>query len=289
MYSCYEAGPCGYWLHRELSKLGVNNVVIAPTNLSGRRKTDKQDSRKLVDELDRYVKGNREAMSVVSVPNEEQERRRDLFRHRQRLGKEKSRLAMQGASLLLKEQVRLGQAWCKKGNWERLEKEMPASVIYLLGQLKQAIELLNTQHQEVTKRLESMAKQLEVKAPSGVGVLSCLALLLETIEWSRFRNRRNVGSYTGLCPSQHSTGETVRMGSIDHHGNPRVRQVLIEAAWRLLRYQPDYPPLAKLKQAQGSRARRKAVVAVARRLAIDLWRLATHRSTPEKLGLNMAA
>ena len=112
---------------------------------------------------------------------------------------------------------------------------------------------------------------------------------LEVIDWSRFQNRRQVASYTGLCPGEHSTGQTRRELSIDKHGNRRVRRALIEAAWRLLLWQPDYPPLQKVRAAQSSRGRKRAIVAVARRLAIDLWRLATGQTTREKVGLAATA
>jgi transposase len=94
--------------------------------------------------------------------------------------------------------------------------------------------------------------------------------LLEVSDWHRFKNRRQVASYTGLCPGEHASGETQRELSIDKHGNRRVRRVLIEAAWHLAMWQPDYPPLAKLRAAQGGRARKCAIVAGARRLVIDL-------------------
>ena len=125
----------------------------------------------------------------------------------------------------------------------------------------------------------------DCSAPRGIGVRTWLTLLLEVIDWSRFKNRRQVASYTGLCPGEASSGQTRRELSIDKHGNRRVRHALIEAAWRLAMWQPNYPPLQKLHAAQGARARKRAIVAVARRLAIDLWRLATGQTTREKVGL----
>ena len=132
--------------------------------------------------------------------------------------------------------------------------------------------------------------QLEARAPDdlpkAVGKLSWVLLECEMCDWSRFNNRRQVASYTGLCSGVHQSGQSCRSGPINRHGNPRVRQVLIEMVWRLARWQPHYPPVAKLVEgvARGA-ARRKIAVAAARRLAIDLWRLATHQSTPEKVGL----
>ena len=110
-------------------------------------------------------------------------------------------------------------------------------------------------------------------------------------DWQRFANRRQVGSYTGLCPSEYSTGQTRLQGAITKHGNPRVRAALVEAAWRLVRFQPHYRALQKWRHvlAKGAlatgAARKKAIVALARQLAIDLWRLRTGQLTKESLGL----
>lgn len=287
-YACYEAGPCGYWLHRELIRLGVENIVVAPTNLSGRRKTDKRDARKLVEALERYLGGNREAFSVVTVPSPEQEQRRGLTRHRAALVKQRRRCVQQGCSLLLLHGLPGNGAWRTKRQWAQEQTQLPAWLLARLADWKQMAELCDTQIRALDDQIAALAQTLQLSAPKGVGVLTSLILLLETVAWSRFKNRRQVASYTGLCPSEFTTGETRKQGSIDKHGNPRVRHALIEAVWRLLRWQPAYPPLKRLQAARDSRARRKAVVAVARRLAIDLWRLATGKATAEKLGLVLA-
>lgn len=288
-HSCYEAGPCGYWLHRELHSLGVNNIVVAPTNLSGRRKTDKRDARKLVEALDRYLAGNTDAFSVVTVPTPEQEQRRGLPRHRSSLVKQRKRCMQQGSSLLLCQGIRLGGSWCVKRHWERLQHQAPAWVLERLCQWKELLALYDRQIDAVDIQIQELAKQLKMSVPKGLGTLTCLILLLESIDWSRFKNRRQVSSYTGLCPSEFSSGESRKQGCIDRHGNPRVRHALVEAVWRLAQWQPDYPPLRRLAQAKDGRARRKAVVAIARRLAVDLWRLATGQTTPDKLGLIMVS
>ncbi|HWA10851.1 MAG TPA: transposase, partial [Opitutaceae bacterium] len=106
----------------------------------------------------------------------------------------------------------------------------------------------------------------------------------------RFRNRRQVASYTGLCPSEHSSGQSRLQGSITRHGNPRVRHLLVEAVWRLFKFQPHYRAIAKWVPAltalkiSGAR-KKKIIVAIARQLAVDLWRIATGRTTAAALGL----
>jgi len=113
----------------------------------------------------------------------------------------------------------------------------------------------------------------------------------EVGSWNRFANRRQVGSYTGLCPGEYSSGKTRLQSCVTKHGNPRLRAALVELAWRLVRFQPNYKAVRKWKQtlskgalATGA-ARKKAIVAVARQLAVDLWRVRTGRVEQETLGL----
>jgi transposase len=104
IFSCYEAGPTGYWLHRQLELLGVTNYVVCPTPLDSRHKgvnTDKTDALELLVRLDRYVAGNRKAFSVVCVPTPEQEQKRALSRQREQLQRKRLSFAAQGRMLLL--------------------------------------------------------------------------------------------------------------------------------------------------------------------------------------------
>jgi transposase len=109
--------------------------------------------------------------------------------------------------------------------------------------------------------------------------------------WARFGNRRQVGSYTGLCPGEYSSGQTRVQSCVTKHGNPRLRAALVETAWRLVRFQPEYRAVRKWRHllskgalATGA-ARKKAIVAVARQLAVDLWRIRTGQLQPADLGL----
>jgi transposase len=120
-----------------------------------------------------------------------------------------------------------------------------------------------------------------------LGALTAALLGSEILDWRRFKNRRQVASYTGLCPSEASSGEKRKQGSISKHGNPHIRHQLVEAVWRLEAWQPAYPPIKKLREASGTRSRKRAAVAVARRLAIDLWRIETGQCSARKLGLKL--
>jgi transposase len=289
IYACYEAGPCGYWLHRRLVELGVESYVVAPVALNGRRKNDQRDARALCEQLDRYLRGHRHAFSPVAVPTPEQEQERALVRHRQALLKSLGRCAQQGRSLMLQQGHRVRGKWWSLRRWEELKETLPTWLVALLADFQAQAQLFHRQILAQDKQIAELVQTKKVDAPRGIGALTWLTLLLEVIDWHRFKNRRQVASYTGLCPGEHSSGETRRELSIDKHGNRRVRRALIEAAWRLAMWQPDYPPLEKLRAAQGGRSRKRAIVAVARRLAIDLWRIATAQTTREKVGLGALA
>ncbi len=286
--SCYEAGPCGYGLHRQLTAMGVTNYVVVPQRWDehGKRvKTDARDARELCDRLDRYVRGNTKAFSVVQVPTPEQEQRRAVGRQRGSLVKERQRCVVRGHGLMLGQGIHAPSGWWEPKQWSLFQAELPE---WLRAQVQtwqaQAVHL-DEQISQWSLRVEQQAAGQII--PKGVGELTAALLAGEILDWHRFDNRRQVASYTGLCPSEHSSGERRRQGGVSKHGNPRVRHQLVEACWRLLQWQPDYPPLRKLRAATGKRARKRAVVASARRLAIDLWRINTGQCTAEKLGLKL--
>lgn len=288
---CYEAGPCGYWLHRRLVAAGAESYVVVPQCWDPERKrvkTDRRDARKLCDALDRWLDGNLEAFSVVRVPSEREEQLRSIGRQRANLVKERQRCVVRGHGLALSQGLRLEEGWWREKQWTRLALEVPEWLREQLGRWQAQALRYDEDVAHWTKRLVEIADGLELVLLKGVGKLTTVLIHLEVCEWARFQNRRQVASYTGLCPSEYSSGGKRRQGSISKHGNPRIRHLLVEAVWRLQQYQPDYPPLKILQAATGARTRKRAVVAVARRLAIDLWRIHTKQCTPEKLGLKLA-
>jgi transposase len=140
----------------------------------------------------------------------------------------------------------------------------------------------------LTVQLQSAAT---AEQPRGLGAMTSVIIDREIGDWQRFHNRRQVASYTGLCPGEHSSGNTRLQSCVTKHGNPRLRAALVELAWRLVRFQPTYHPgrkgratLAKGALATGA-ARKKTIVAVARQLGVDLWRIKTGRLSAQSLGL----
>jgi transposase len=290
VHSCYEAGPFGYVLHRRLTALGVQNLVVRPRDWSAygeRVKTDGRDAGALCSCLDRYLAGNRGALAVVRVPTEAEEAARAVGRQRQSLARERVRLILQGKSAALLQGLRLPKNW-----WE--PKVLPGLAATLLPELRAQLGIWQRVLLSVDAELQALTIQLQQAAPAGLplglGPMTWELLTREVGDWQRFRNRRQVASYTGLCPSEHSSGQTRRRGAITRHGNPRLRHLLIEAVWRLCEFQPQYHAIAKWHAAltalrlSGAR-KKKIIVAIARQLAVDLWRLATGRTTAAALGL----
>lgn len=288
VYSCYEAGPCGYSLHRALTQAGATNYVVSPRTLSDGRqqKTDGLDARALVDQLDRYLRGNQKAFSPIVVPSVEEEDAREEGRLRDQFKNDRLAWEARGRSLLLYKGHHVTGPWWRERTWKELKTTLPEALAQSLEIMRTAIAALDEQERALRQRIEASAPK---DLPKGVGALTWI-LLLREIGWRDFKNRRQVGSYTGLCPGVHQSGTQQRNGSINRYGNPRVRALLIEMVWRLVRWQPDYPPVRALVEGvvRGA-ARRKCAVAAARRLAIDLWRLSTAQTTPEKLKLHVPA
>jgi transposase len=289
VHSCYEAGPLGYGLHRALMAMGIQNVVVRPQNwdeLGKGVKTDKTDALALVQRLDRYVQGNTKQLAVIRVPTPEQELARSQSRQREQLMAHRIRFEAQGRSLLLFNGLRIKGRWWKAPQWKRLELQGPPGVLDLLVVIRDLLLAVQVQLEAATARLEKAA----TPQPRGVGALTSQVLEREILSWDRFKNRRQVASLTGMCPRVRASGKSQRSGSITKHGNRRLRTALIELAWRCVRYQSNYQPVKRwwpvLASRQASSAsKKKAIVAIGRRLAIDLWRLNTGRTTTEKLGL----
>lgn len=287
--SCYEAGPTGFWLHRRLTALGVTNYVVCPTRLDERHcgvANDRTDALELATRLDRYVAGNHRALAVVRVPTEAEEQKRAHKRQRQQLREQRLSLAAQGRSLMLLHGRRESNHWWHPARWARLEPELAGWLVERLKVFRQLILAVNQAVGQLSGELEAKAPKV---LPKGMGRLTYEAVETEVAAWDRFKNRRQVGSYAGLTGGVSASGQSSADLSITKAGNRRLRTDLVELAWRLLRYQPHYYLVKKwklvlLNPKAHARARKRAIIAFARQLLIDLWRWQTARRTPEQLG-----
>lgn len=289
VYSCYEAGPGAYVLHRQLAALGVQNHVVHPVRLDPRHTgvcTDKTDAHQLALNLDRFVHGNDKALCPVYVPTPEEEQRRALARQREQLRKERHRLGSIGRSLLLSQGWRQKTTWWMPKRWEQLRPELPDWLREQLEIWRQLLEQVEQKLKQVTGKVEAMAPTAR---PRAMGPLGFALILAEVCCWKRFKRARSVGGYTGLCGGVSSSGPQHLDLSITKAGNSRLRRLLIEMAWRMAIYQPDYGPVKKsrailLGVRVHARRKKQLIVGLARQLAVDLWRWQTGQVTPEKLG-----
>jgi transposase len=292
VFTCYEAGPFGYILHRRLKEMGITNYVIRPRDWDeyGKKvKTDKRDALAMALCLDRYVSGNREAFCVVRVPTEAEEQKRSVSRQRESLQQEKQRLAAQGRSHALYYGGHLQGEWWREAAWKKTSQKLPAIVVNLLEPLRRLLAVVEAELKVRTQELEAAAPEA---LPVGLGELTSQILEREVADWSRFQNRRQVASYTGLCPREDTSSDRRFQGAINKHGNRRLRPVLVEGAWRLVVFQPEYRPVKKwravlLDKKSGSGRRKKIIIAIARIFAVDWWRIRTGRCTAEALGLKL--
>jgi transposase len=295
VYVVYEAGAFGFWACRKLEAMGVTCFVCHPEKLDPRQKrvqTDKLDSRHLADKLQRYVRGNKKAMVPVYVPTESEEQERIEARHRKSLSKELQSRRARGRGLLLSQGIFQTESWWKEAQWQKLLPQ-------LCPQLASALEDERAFIRELEKRLKAVEKKLVAQAPQelpiGFGPLTFVLLMRELCNYQRFENRRNIGGFTGLCGAVSSSGPRHMDLSINKAGSPYIRTLLVELAWRLTYWQPSYKALKKWKalhkkgKKPNSRARKIAAVALARQLAVDIWRWQTGRVTPKDLGWKMAS
>lgn len=301
--SCYEAGRDGFWIHRELVREGVENLVIDSASIEVNRrkrrtKTDGVDVGSLLRLLVRYDGGERRMMSVVRVPNVEEEDRRRLHRERQRLLKERGGHSARIKALLVAHGVRLEL----DGKFlERLEEAVGGVSGYPLGadlkaELRREYEryrLVDEQarglEREQKRRVEqaqtgALRQVYQLMQLKGVGWQSSWLLVMELFGWREFRNRRELGACVGLTPTPYDSGESQREQGISKAGSRRVRSLMVELAWLWLRYQPASALsqwFARRFAHGGKRMRRIGIVALARKLLIALWRYLHHGVLPE--------
>ena len=287
---CYEAGCFGYEPARRLQAMGVEVYVLAAQNWDEQGKgqvNDKHEAQVMCRRLSEYLGGHRKALSIVRIPSGEEEARRARGRLREQLHGELRRMQAMGRSLLLQREKVVSGRWWAESIWAEILQEMAPWVLAQLEIWKQLSEAIE-------ERLRKIEGELRAEAPRkllfGEGELTDELLARELIDPERFRNSRQVANYFGLCPRDSTSDQRGRLGPITKQGNPRLRRLLVALAWRVSRFQPDYRGLRRWgalledRRASGA-ARKKAIVALAGRLAVDLWGMATGRVQAQELGL----
>jgi transposase len=286
VYCLQESCGFGFVLHRQLVAAGAQSFLITPIALSGKRKTDKLDARALCLRLGRWLDGNDEEVAPIRIPTESEQRQREATRRRQFLKRQIRCLANRGHAQVAEFcHESLPHHWWGPRLWKKLSPALDSWLLGVLTKLRELILALEAQLQALEAELLQRLQGREY--PRGLGELTLVTLDSEICDWARFHNRKQIGSYTGCCPGEHSSGGKRRVGCIDRMGNGLVRALLVEAVWRFLQWQPGWKAARRMtvKLADGPAMRKKTVIALARQLAIDLWRWRTGRCTLADLGL----
>jgi transposase len=301
--SCYEAGREGFWLHRALEGMGIQNQVVDASSIEVNRrqrraKTDRMDVEKLVRQLVRYWRGEHDVWSVVRVPSPEAEDSRQPHRGLEVLKEERKQHRVRIQSLLFTQgiDVKVGAKFSAKLEqlrcWNR--ESIPSQMRERIEAEYHRLQLVEAQIREVKgKQSEQMRgaqqqagleKVRRLQQLMGIGLGSSWIFVMELFGWRVFQNRRELAAAVGLTPTPYQSGDSAREQGISRSGNRRIRKLVIEIAWAWLRFQPD----SKLSRwynerfaKGGARMRRIGIVALARKLVIDLWRYLESGTVPE--------
>jgi transposase len=273
---CYEAGPCGYTLQRQLAKLGIGCQVVAPSLIpvrpGERIKTDRRDARKLAELL------RADLLTEVHPPTESEESVRDLCRCREAVGRDLTRARHRLGKFLLRRGCTYTQgkrAWgTRHRRWlQTLSFEHPAEQ-YTFDTYLLAVEQLEERRRLLDEKLAEMANMDPYREPvgwlrcfRGIDTVTALSIVAELHDFRRFRSPRALMAYLGLVPSERSSGDGRRQGSITRTGNGHLRRLLVEAAWHY-RHRPEIG--VTLRQRRKDQPGR--VIAIADRAQQRLWK-----------------
>ncbi len=305
---CYEAGPTGFGLHRHLVERGIECVVVAPGLVpqrpGDRVKTDPRDARKLA----RLLAGG--LLEPIYVPAPELEAARDLVRAREDARLDRMRDRHRLSKFCLRHGRRLpGLSWgVARRRWlseQRFEfvaqQQTFDTYMHALDLVDHRIEALEHAIREAADQQPWRELVGKLRCLRGIDTLTALALVAELGDFGRFRTAEELMAFVGLVPSEHSSGERRRQGSITKVGNSHVRRLLIEAAWHARRRPTVGYELSRrqrgqdavvierawrcqqrlhsrwLRMAGRGKPQQKIAVACARELAGFIWAIATEQ------------
>jgi transposase len=298
----YEAGQDGFWIERALRQQGIEVLVVdaasIPVSRQARRaKTDRLDALLLLDTLWDWLQGKRHQIRMVHAPSAEAEAQRQLPRDRGQLQKEVGQHRDRIRKLLrtigcwdeLTGDVgdRLTQGQLRTWDDQPVSQPLQERLLREWERLQLVQAQLNSLERGLMEQLPAplQDKIRQLALLSGIGWVGAMRLVLE-LYWRNFHNRRQVGCCVGLVSQPYDSGDSRVDQGISKQGNRRVRSLLIELAWMWLRYQPDSAMAQWFAKrtagnAANKRGKRIAIVAVARRLAIALWRYLTDGVVPQ--------
>ena len=299
---CYEAGYDGFWLTRFLEQRGIECLVMEPASLQVNRrarrvKTDRIDVENILHTLIAWCRGERHVCSMVVIPSVEEEDLRRTHRERNRLVRERTAHINRIKGLLFAQGIRgiklmkgyktLAPAELITGNGRSLPKRLGREITREIERLalvqEQLVEIEHERDQAPTPCAATERKRHDLLRLNGIGP-TISAILAREVYYRRFANRRQVASYIGLAPSPYDSGDGRRSQGISKAGNSLVRYTLIQAAWLWLRHQPNSALtqwFRRRTEGGSKRMRCVMIVALARKLAIALWRYVELGLIPE--------
>lgn len=303
IHCCFEAGRDGFWLHRLLTTHGIVNHVLEPTSIlvnrrARRAKTDRLDAEGMLRVLSAYLHGDRQVCSMVRVPTPGEEDAKRIHREREHLVQEKLRIGNRIQALLFTQGIHKRpslRSWerdlaaVRTGDGRELAHHLRAELDRLRRRLVMTLELIREVEAErdeaanVDPTNETCRKIASLCLIRGVGA-NFAAVLTREVFYRSFDNRRQLASYVGITPMPYQSGGMDRDRSISRAGNPRARTTMIQLAWLWLRYQSGSELAAWFRDRVGTltgRTRRIAIVAMARKLLIALWRYVEDGVVPE--------
>src|ERR1700682_1653895 len=308
---CVEAGPDGFWLHRLLTAHGIAAYVLEPTSIlvnrrARRAKTDRLDAEGMLRLLATWLAGDRQVWSMVRVPTPEGEGAKRPHREGEHLVQERVRIENRIEALLFTQGIRKRpslRSWVRDVAELRTGdgRELPCLLRIELERLRRRLVLaLELIHEVEAERAEALAATADDKMTQKIAALQRLrgigpnfaAVLVREVLYRSFANRRQLASYVGIAPMPYQSGGMDRDRSISRAGNQRARTTLIQLAWLWLRYQPGSTLATWFRERVGTlqgRTRRIAIVAMARRLLIALWRYVETGVLPEGVEIRAEA
>jgi transposase len=292
-----EAGLDGFWLHRALVGEGIESWIVDPASIATSRrrrraKTDKIDGEALVRALLAYKRGEPRVCAMVRVPTVEEEDRRRLGRERKTLITERSKHVNRIKGLLFSQGIsgyepirrdrraRLDEL--RTGDGRPLPQYLKAQISRELDRMELLLEQLKAVEADrdalvapATDAAQMPARVAMLMGLRGIGAEFANILYSEGL-FRHFDNRRQVAAYSGLAPTPWLSGSIDREQGVSKAGNPRLRSTMIELAWLWTRHQPDSMLSKWFRERTKVDTRRKAaIVALARKLLVALWKYVT--------------
>lgn len=297
----YEAGREGFHPYRVLQEAGYTVWLLDSSSIEvdrrqRRAKNDALDAGRLLGLMQRELRGEG-VLRRVRVPSVAQEDERQRSREREELRKECARLRVRMQSLLFAQGWRdFPKSLASIERWlsERQER-LPGHLRARLGREEERLRTVTKQLRSLDQELrqplfnpQQTASRTDRTAAhlcklKGIGERGAWVLAAEMFGWREFRNRREVGAVAGVVPTPYDSGESRREQGISKAGNRRVRHTIVELAWMWLRHQPESALSQWFEQrfgGPGKRGKRIGIVALARRLLVDLWHYLEHGVIP---------